>query len=264
ESHAVAMEDEPPVDAATLDASDEAGVAATSAVSAAGVTAPSTVGSGSDSNSVVVHDASDESRESSASSDTVEHGVFNTESISSPIPSSPQSMSKPSDAADADDVLAELAVTKDRLVTVDVVDESPEVAMLASQDSFHRWRMSVVEAEVPLQIVLPVGAIEGLQPTSHVQLAGSFTDWKPCVSMQYDAEADGFVANVSLIPAVYKYRFLVDGDWKVRSDIPVLRVADHTGTLQRSLVMVVTLRHVLRMLILPHCCCHAKLQKRTC
>jgi 1,4-alpha-glucan branching enzyme len=48
-----------------------------------------------------------------------------------------------------------------------------------------------------------------------VMLAGDFTDWgtKPRLMRRATPRSQVFIAQVTLAPGTYQYKFIVDGDW---------------------------------------------------
>jgi hypothetical protein len=63
------------------------------------------------------------------------------------------------------------------------------------------------------------------EEAAEVAVAGEWTDWKPLPLVK---EADGgWVLRPRLLPGRYQYKWVVDGEWQVSRDLPV--VADAAG-----------------------------------
>ncbi len=54
--------------------------------------------------------------------------------------------------------------------------------------------------------------LKGHEDASVVALAGSFNEWNQS-QLLFAREPDGWVCRVDLDPGVYRYKFIVDGDW---------------------------------------------------
>jgi len=57
-----------------------------------------------------------------------------------------------------------------------------------------------------------------------VEVAGEFNKWTPSL---LDKEGDSWVVKLEMEPGKYQYKFVVDGEWKVNKDLPI--VTDSQG-----------------------------------
>jgi hypothetical protein len=61
--------------------------------------------------------------------------------------------------------------------------------------------------------------LKGHEDASVVALAGSFNVWNQS-QLLFAREGDGWVCRVDLDPGVYRYKFIVDGDWLLDPSTP--------------------------------------------
>jgi len=62
------------------------------------------------------------------------------------------------------------------------------------------------------------------QVKEKVEVAGEFNKWTPSL---LDKEGDSWLVKLELEPGKYQYKFVVDGEWKVNKDLPI--VTDSQG-----------------------------------
>ena len=67
-----------------------------------------------------------------------------------------------------------------------------------------------------------------------VQLAGSFTQWKP-VEMEKTSDNEKWALKLDLPPGEYEFKFVVDGNWVIDEDQPTK--LSEVGTLNNVIVV---------------------------
>jgi len=70
--------------------------------------------------------------------------------------------------------------------------------------------------------------------TRNVFMAGSFNDWKmydPLFKMKWDSTAKCFLVNLKLKPGLYRFKFIVDGEWLVPDSVKLTEVDPLGGKL---------------------------------
>ena len=75
--------------------------------------------------------------------------------------------------------------------------------------------------------------LKGHADASVVALAGSFNDWNQS-QLIFGREGDAWVCRVDLDPGVYRYKFIVDGDWLLDPSNPSTQ-EDEAGNLNNVL-----------------------------
>lgn len=90
-------------------------------------------------------------------------------------------------------------------------------------------------AALAVRFVLGLGE-GGCAPESTVVLKGSWDSWGREVPLRFNPAAGAFEASVPLAPAVYQYKFVVDGRWTTQPSRP--EVQDGAGNTNNEMCLV--------------------------
>jgi hypothetical protein len=104
----------------------------------------------------------------------------------------------------------------ERILFTEKINEAARFAVLSNQAFFGANRFKNKSAFATADSVVTF-YLRGNTRAAHVTLAGSFNKWQPEALPMFKTDS-GWVANVTLSPGKYWYKFVVDGDWRVDKD----------------------------------------------